>query len=214
MRRLLVAVGLTAALTWFVRDAWSASANDGDRSPAAAAMPGAAEDRLREMSAADRAAAVPDRALLARVAALESKVHEAEAAREAEQQAFAARLAQARPAVSEVEVGAVMQRAIDREPRDHAWIAKATSEIEARLAALPHLALEDVACGRQFCRASFFRPDGQEFDSAQVVSVVPLENEAFTVETADHRMEVYFSRAGAATIETIRQEQLALRRGN
>lgn len=213
MRHLLLIVAATAGLTWLAHDAWSASSTHAGPTRAAAATPlpsGVAD--VPRGSTSSEATVAPDRQLMARVAALESKLREAEVARDAEKQAADERAARARPAISEAEVGAYMQRAIDHEPRDHAWVRSATSAIEKELAARPHLQLEDVVCGRQFCRAAFFRPDGEELDSADVVTVVPLENEALTVEKPDHRMEVYFSRKGAASIEAIRMEQLALRR--
>ena len=71
------------------------------------------------------------------------------------------------------------------------------------LADLPGVALDDMKCTDQFCRAQFQSADGSRPDLSQLWGQGPFVNQGFTVEQEDGSVLVYFTDANTS-LEDIR----------
>ena len=93
--------------------------------------------------------------------------------------------------------------------RSTEWDPQATHAVEqqvtASLAALPNTHANEVECGRRFCRATFFRDDGERPALGSLMGAPPFTSEGFMLNEPDGRIAMYFTRAGES-IENLRAE--------
>jgi hypothetical protein len=74
--------------------------------------------------------------------------------------------------------------------------ALAREKVEANLANVPGVILEDMQCGEGFCRANFSHESGERPDIRKLVGVPPFEGAGFTVEDADGSIWLYATESG------------------
>lgn len=88
--------------------------------------------------------------------------------------------------------------------------AQASREIHDSLTAarLPELRVENVSCSDRYCRASFFRDNGEPPAVRELFGAPPFTGEGFTIEEAGGRVAIYFARNGAS-VRDLRGEALA-----
>ena len=213
MRRWAIAAGVIAGSVWLGYELRGEHVSNRARDSQRDSPEARTElDSARALAAGrerPRAADDSDSWLVSRVSALEAQLRELGSAHSnserAEKTTATTRPASFKFAITESELGDRMVAAI-RHERDATWTERASSQIEGALASQPHVEVEEVECGSRFCRAAFIRDDGEAPDHDALLHAVPLENEAFTVARQDGRVEVYFTRQGHPSIESMLRE--------
>ena len=73
---------------------------------------------------------------------------------------------------------------------------QAIEQTAQSLSRLPGTYLEDMQCGERFCRATFGNEKGEQPDIQNLFGDPPFVNEGFTVNEANGRVSLYFTRLG------------------
>lgn len=110
--------------------------------------------------------------------------------------------------MSETNLGHWMNETLSAEPYwDLEWTEQAREQTLESLAEVPDVNLEDMQCREDFCRATFADENGEKPAIQELFGEPPFLTEGFTIDEADGRVSVYFTRPGVSLGE-LRSEAL------
>ena len=88
---------------------------------------------------------------------------------------------------------------------DRASTKVATDQAAKSLAKVPGVKLEDMQCGKGFCRATFAHKSGERPDIGELLGEPPFVSEGFTIEEPDGSVVFYFTGPGES-LKKLRRE--------
>jgi hypothetical protein len=107
--------------------------------------------------------------------------------------------------ISDADIGHWMDETLRAGFFDREATELAREQAVKSIAKLPGLGLEDIQCGRDFCRATFTQENGEPPEIEGLFGEPPFETEGFAVNEADGRVALYFTRPGES-LEALRGE--------
>jgi hypothetical protein len=99
-------------------------------------------------------------------------------------------------AISEADVGHWMDETLRAGSFDKEATELAREQAAKSVAKFPGVNLDDIQCGKGFCRATFTQESGESPEVGALFGEPPFETEGFTVSEADGRVALYFARPG------------------
>jgi hypothetical protein len=216
MRNLMIVMGVglaLATLAYFVpRGGRAPRQAQQATSPAEPALPGELDDRLGGAALhAEQRGEQQQRAYVdGKIKALESRLRDVEAERARGQGTDdhadeAGPDGDAKPALSEAELGHWMAGALRTGDWDRERTDQARDQVEQNLARIAGVQLEVLDCGKRFCRATFARDDGERPIVRELFGLPPFTHEGFTVDEPDGRIAIYFTGPGESLAELRRE---------
>lgn len=112
--------------------------------------------------------------------------------------------------VTEADLGHWMDETLRAGSFDKAATEQAREQAGKSLAKLPGVNLDDLQCGKGFCRATFTQENGELPELQELFGEPPFQTEGFTVNEADGRVSLYFARPGESLEEFRGAAQSAL----
>ncbi|MGH7158386.1 MAG: hypothetical protein ACREGD_04970 [Candidatus Saccharimonadales bacterium] len=112
--------------------------------------------------------------------------------------------------ISEDELGRWMDETLRAENLDMEATAVATDQVAGSVAKVPGVNLEYMQCSERFCRGTFAHEHGEKLKIDGLLGELPSGTEGFTINEADNRLSVYFTRAGASMDEFRDEAQNAI----
>lgn len=106
---------------------------------------------------------------------------------------------------SEADFSHWMDDALDTGHFDLAETKSIIDKAEKSLAALPGVSVDDMECGKSFCRAKFTPEAGKPLNIAEVFGASPFMGSGFTIDEPDGSVKVYFTQPGQS-IDELRRE--------
>lgn len=103
--------------------------------------------------------------------------------------------------VTEADLGHWMDETLRAGSFDKAATEQAREQAGKSLAKLPGVNLDDLQCGKGFCRATFTQESGDPPELQELFGEPPFQTEGFTVNEADGRVSLYFARPGESLEE-------------
>jgi hypothetical protein len=110
--------------------------------------------------------------------------------------------------IAEADLGQWMTSRLAEEEQNPEWTKGVVAQIEQQRARIPGVQLESATCGDRFCRAKFFREDGDRPKLQPLFGGFPGTRGGFTVYADDGTVELYLVRQGQ-TVDGLRNEALA-----
>lgn len=100
--------------------------------------------------------------------------------------------------VTEADVSHWMEDSLRAGSFDKEATEQAREQAIKSIAKMPGVNLDDLQCGKGFCRATFAQDSGEAPEIGELFGEPPFENEGFTVNEADGRVSLYFARQGGS----------------
>jgi hypothetical protein len=110
--------------------------------------------------------------------------------------------------IAETDLASWLDSGLRVERPDAVFTAQARTQVLKNLEQIPGVKLDAVDCTSRFCRATFAQQDGKPPVIRELFGLPPVTSEGFTLEGADGRVALYFTRAGES-LQGLRGEALA-----
>jgi len=111
--------------------------------------------------------------------------------------------------INEADLARYMDDSLKKEP-DPASTAQAKAQAEQSVLSLDDVSVEELSCGKRFCRATFAGIGDEPPSLAGIYGMPPFANQGFTVEAPDGKVAIYFTRPGES-LGDVRTAALAAR---
>ncbi|MGH8605946.1 MAG: hypothetical protein ACREX9_00520 [Gammaproteobacteria bacterium] len=109
------------------------------------------------------------------------------------------------PQISEADFGHSLDETLRVGNFDRDATELAMEQAGKSVAKVPGVKVEDMQCGERFCRATFAHENGEPSAIQDLFGEPPFVTDGFTINEADHRVSLYFSRPGES-LEELRNE--------